>query len=133
MFQVNSAGHAKAYFRDSLSRADYYIEGQELNGTFNGKLAKQLGLEGQAVDRQSFEKLCDNINPKEGGSLTQRTVENRRVGYDISFHAPKSVSILHALTDNDTALDIFKISVHETMLEIEGDMQTRISLNTYCC
>lgn len=126
MFQSKTSGHAKSYFRDALSKADYYIEDQELNGMFNGRIAKQLGLEGQFVDKERFEKLCDNINPTNGDSLTQRTVKDRRVGYDISFHCPKSVSIYHALSDNDTALDLFKESVSETMTEMETAMQTRI-------
>ena len=126
MFQSQTAGHAKSYFREALSRADYYIESQELNGTFNGQIAKQLGLEGQLVDKETFEKLCDNINPKDGGTLTPRTVQDRRVGYDISFHAPKSVSIVHALSDDDSIMNVFKASVHDTMNEMELDMQTRI-------
>ncbi|MEM6813266.1 MAG: MobF family relaxase [Bacteroidota bacterium] len=126
MFQSKTAGHAKSYFRDALSKADYYIDDQELNGTFNGRIAKQLELEGQHVDKETFEKLCDNINPKYGGSLTPRTVKDRRVGYDISFHAPKSVSIVHALSEDDTVMNVFRNSVHETMNEIELDMQTRI-------
>ncbi|WP_281138389.1 MobF family relaxase [Winogradskyella sp. SYSU M77433] len=126
MFQSKTSGHAKSYFRDALSKADYYIEDQELNGRFNGRIAKQLDIEGQFVDKERFEKLCDNINPTNGNSLTQRTVKDRRVGYDISFHCPKSVSIYHALSDNDTALNLFKESVRETMVEMESAMQTRI-------
>ncbi|WP_136468930.1 MobF family relaxase [Flagellimonas onchidii] len=126
MFQSQTAGHAKSYFRDALSKADYYINDQELNGTFNGRIAHKLGLEGQLVNKETFEKLCDNINPKDGGSLTPRTVKDRRVGYDISFHAPKSVSIVHALSDDDKIMQAFKTSVHETMNEMELDMQTRI-------
>jgi conjugative relaxase-like TrwC/TraI family protein len=126
MYQSQTSAQAKNYFRDALSKADYYINDQELNGTFNGRIAKQLGIENQFIDKATFEKLCDNINPKDGGSLTPRTVNDRRVGYDISFHCPKSVSILHALSDNDNVLNSFRSSVHETMEEIENDMQTRI-------
>ena len=123
MFQSQTSAHAKSYFRDALSRADYYIKAQELNGTFNGGIARRLGLEGNLVDRQTFEKLCDNINPLDGSSLTPRTVKDRRVGYDISFHAPKSVSILHSLSDDDKVLEAFRSCVHETMNEMELDME----------
>lgn len=126
MFQSQTSAQAKDYFRDALSKADYYLEDQELNGTFNGKIAKRLGLEDQFIDKTTFEKLCDNINPKEGGSLTPRTDVNRRVGYDISFHCPKSVSILHALGQDKRVLKVFEESIYETMLDIEKDMQTRI-------
>ncbi len=126
MFQSQTSAQAKDYFRDALSKADYYLEDQELNGTFNGKIAKRLGLENQFIDKVNFEKLCDNINPSEGGSLTPRTDINRRVGYDISFHCPKSVSILHALSQDKRVLKVFEESVSETMLDIEKDVQTRI-------
>ncbi|WP_406684318.1 relaxase domain-containing protein [Seonamhaeicola sp. MEBiC1930] len=126
MFQSSTSAQAKDYFKDALAKADYYLEDQEVNGQFNGRIAKRLGLEGQTVDRAAFEKLCDNINPKDGGSLTPRTVANRRVGYDISFHCPKSVSILHALGEDKQVLSAFEQSVHETMLEMQEDMQTRV-------
>ena len=126
MFQSKTSAQAKNYFGSSLEKADYYFEGQEVNGVFNGKIAKRLGIEGQIVDRDTFNKLCDNINPQDGGSLTPRTVEDRRVGNDISFHAPKSVSILLALTDDEKVRRAFNESVYETMNEIETDMQTRI-------
>ncbi|WP_303316858.1 MobF family relaxase [Flavivirga abyssicola] len=126
MFQSSTSAQAKDYFKDALSKADYYLEDQEVNGQFNGRIAKRLGLEGKTVDKETFEKLCDNINPKEGGSLTPRTVDNRRVGYDISFHCPKSVSILHALGEEKRVLPAFEQSVHETMLEMQEDMQVRV-------
>ncbi len=126
MFQSSTSAQAKDYFKDALAKADYYLEDQEVNGQFNGKIAKRLGLEGYAVDRETFEKLCDNINPKDGGSLTPRTVSNRRVGYDISFHCPKSVSILHGLDGDKRVLLAFEQSVNETMLEMQEDMQVRV-------
>lgn len=126
MFQSSTPAQAKDYFKDALSKADYYLEDQEVNGRFNGRIAKRLGLDGKIVDKDSFEKLCDNINPKDGGSLTPRTVDNRRVGYDISFHCPKSVSILHALGEDKRVLKSFEQSVHDTMLEMQDDMQVRV-------
>lgn len=129
MFQSQTSGQAKGYFRDALSKADYYIEDQEHNGVFNGLIAKRLGIENQVIDKATFEKLCDNINPQTGKSLTPRTLDNRRVGYDISFHCPKSVSILHALGTDTRVLTSFEASVSETMREIESDMQTRIRLD----
>jgi conjugative relaxase-like TrwC/TraI family protein len=126
MFQSQTSAQAKNYFKDALSKADYYIEDQEMNGCFNGKLAKRLNIEGKRVDKDTFDKLCDNINPTTGESLTQRTVKDRRVGYDISFHCPKSVSILWGLTGEKKVLEAFEQSVQETMVDIEGDAQARI-------
>jgi conjugative relaxase-like TrwC/TraI family protein len=129
MFQSQTAEQAKAYFDKALSKADYYINDQELNGRFHGKLAERLGVRGELVEREIFHALCDNLHPTTGENLTPRTVNNRRVGYDISFHCPKSVSILHALGNDTRILDAFTNSVQSTMQEMEADMQTRVRVH----
>lgn len=126
MFQSQTVAQAKNYFASALSRADYYLEDQEMGGQYHGEIAKRLGLDGKHVDKASFEKLCDNINPQTGKNLTPRTVADRRVGYDISFHCPKSVSIVHALSGDRQILNAFENSVQATMNEMQADAQTRI-------
>ena len=84
-WDVTSASDAKNYYAASFSpdgkptRQDYYSEGQESPGRFGGKLAERLGLAGKPVDKETFDRLCDNINPATGESLTPRTNEARRV------------------------------------------------------
>lgn len=125
MIQSSSAGHAKAYFSEALARSDYYLEEQELSGHLQGKLADRLGLAGPAT-KESFFALCENRNPTTGDHLTPRTKEERTVGYDINFHCPKSVSIVHALSQDDHLLQAFQGSVAETMRDIEADSLTRV-------
>ena len=125
MIQSNNAAHAKAYFSQNLEKADYYINDQELKGHIRGKLAERLGLE-DVVTKDVFFDLCENRNPATGESLTPRTKEERRVGYDINYHAPKSVSIIHALSSDDHILKAFEAAVQETMLDIENDAKTRV-------
>lgn len=98
--QSASSAAAKSYYVSSLDREDYYSEGQEIVGAWGGRLAEKLGLSGQ-VERDAFNKLCDNLNPATGENLTARTNQNRRVGYDINFHCPKSVSVLFALSGDE--------------------------------
>lgn len=123
---TSSAG-AKSYYSSGLSREDYYTKGmeQEIIGEWGGKAATHLGLSG-TVTKEDFAKLCDNINPSTGEQLTARQSENRRVGYDINFHAPKSVSIVFALNQDEKIMSAFRDSVRETMGEMEKDMQTRV-------
>ena len=62
MIQSSSAAHAKAYFAEALSKADYYLEDQELNGKIQGKLAERLGVTGPAT-KETFFAFCENVNP----------------------------------------------------------------------
>ncbi len=123
--QSSSKTQAKNYFSDALSKSDYYLDNQELQGRYNGKLAERLKLE-EFATKETFFKLCDNIDPQTGKSLTPRSKEERTVGYDINFHCPKSISILHALAKDGHILEAFQNSVSETMQDIEADSKTRV-------
>lgn len=120
--QNTSADGAKRYF----STADYYAPGQqELKGVWRGKGALRLGLEG-TIKKDDWEALCDNRNPATGEKLTARQKSERRVGYDINFHVPKSVSLLYGITGDERILDAFRNSVNETMREMETETKTRV-------
>src|ERR1700674_4010676 len=121
--QQASAAGAKRYY----ATADYYSEGQELVGSWGGKGASRLGLEG-TVDQFSFERLCDNLDPRTGNPLTVRTRTDRTVGYDFTFSVPKSVSLLYAMSGDQDILEAFRASVDETMREIEAEMKTRVRM-----
>src|ERR1700678_2882872 len=116
-----SAKDAKRYY----ATADYYSEGQEIIGLWGGKGAEKLGLSG-TVDKGSFERLCDNLDPRTGEQLTVRTRTERTVGYDFTFSVPKSVSLLYALSGDKGILEAFRDSVDETMREMEAEMKTRV-------
>jgi conjugative relaxase-like TrwC/TraI family protein len=119
--QQDSAKDAKRYY----ATADYYSEGQEIVGSWGGKGASRLGLEG-TVDKFSFDRLCDNLDPRTGKPLTVRTRTERRVGYDFTFSVPKSVSLLYAMSGDQDILEAFRSAVAETMREIEAEMKTRV-------
>lgn len=119
--QQDSAKDAKRYY----ATADYYSERQELIGSWGGKGASLLGLEG-TVDRFSFERLCDNLDPRTGRPLTAHTRSERTVGYDFTFSVPKSVSLLYAMSGDQDILEAFRAAVDETMREIEAEMKTRV-------
>ena len=119
--QQDCSSAAKRYY----ASADYYSEGQEIVGAWGGLAAQQLGLEG-VVDRESFDRLCDNLDPRTGKQLTARTRSDRTVGYDFTFSVPKSVSLLYALSGDRDILGAFRSAVDETMRDIESEMKTRV-------
>jgi conjugative relaxase-like TrwC/TraI family protein len=121
--QQNSGAAAKKYY----ATADYYSEGQEIVGSWGGNGASQLGLEG-TVDKFSFERLCDNLDPRTGKPLTVLTRTERRVGYDFTFSVPKSVSMLYAMSGDEDIMDTFRDAVAESMREIEAEMKTRVRM-----
>lgn len=125
MIQSQSAKNAKAYFDESLAKSDYYLNDQELPGLFLGQIKSRMGLDDTAT-REVFQQLCDNINPVTGKRLTPRSKANRTVYYDINFHVPKSVSVLHVLTKDNHIIEAFQKSVRFTMQKIEKDVKTTV-------
>jgi conjugative relaxase-like TrwC/TraI family protein len=117
---------AKDYFTAHLSRSDYYMrDEQEVAGQWHGRGAELLGLSG-TVDKDSYFRLCENINPMTGEQLTPRVKADRRVLYDFTFDAPKSVTLAYELGGDERVLDAFRESVKETMGEMEDAMQARV-------
>jgi len=125
IYECKNRDQAKSYYTEGLSREDYYSKGQEIPGQWRGIGADRLGLSGP-VDKKAFHLLCENRDPSHGNQLTPRMSEKRRVGYDINFNAPKSLSIIHAIGGDTKILEAFQESVRETMELIEKNMQTRV-------
>jgi conjugative relaxase-like TrwC/TraI family protein len=113
---------ARSYYTKS---ADYYSEGQELVGSWRGKAARMLGLEGD-VQQADWDALCQNLHPATGEKLTPRLKSERTVGYDFNFHVPKSVSLLYATTRDERILEAFRDSVDYTMRDMEAEIETRV-------
>jgi conjugative relaxase-like TrwC/TraI family protein len=124
--QQKSAHGAKSYFEEGLAREDYYTQ-DAIVGQWHGRGAERLGLVGE-IQREAFLKMCDNLDPNTGQTLTARTRTDRTVGYDMNWHAPKSVSLLYTLTRDQRILAAFQAAVRDTMQELEGDVKTRVRL-----
>jgi len=127
-----SSTSAKDYFANSLSCGDYYLKDGsqevEIVGHWHGNLAEKLGLQGN-ITQEQFNALADNVNPETGEKLTARNTANRIAGYDFTFNAPKSLSILYEITQDERLLNVFRDSVTKTMSHIEADMETRVRKN----
>ena len=95
-------GHL-GYFLD-LAREDYQERGGERPGYWIGKGAQEFGLEGE-VGRDALYNLFDGLSPEGSRRLTQTQIRedraDHRSGWDLTYSAPKSVSILWALGSPD--------------------------------
>jgi conjugative relaxase-like TrwC/TraI family protein len=94
---VKNAAHAESYF----TKEDYYI-GKNRTGASQwwGTGARELGLEGR-VDTETFGRLARGELP-DGTELPCKKGGQRRAATDLTFSAPKSVSIealVHGRTD----------------------------------
>lgn len=105
--------------------ADYYQAGQGIIGSWGGKGATRLGLDG-IVDVRCFRRLCDNLDPKTGHRVTVRTYRRRTVGYTFRFSASKSVSLLHGVTGDRAIVDAFRGAVSDSMCEMERELKARV-------
>jgi conjugative relaxase-like TrwC/TraI family protein len=121
-----SATEAKDYYTRQLAPSDYYTNDMaEMPGQWHGLGSELLGLKGD-VQQKDFFALCDNLNPETGKNLTRNKQAERRVLYDFTFDAPKSVSLAYELGGDERVLEAFQTSVSETMNEMEGAMMTRV-------
>lgn len=129
-----SAAAAKKYYSEMYysegqqATLSYYEEKDQAIGTWHGKAAEQLGLKG-SIHKDDFGNLCDNINPITGEQLTERNNLERRVGYDFTFNASKSVSLAYTFANDNEKKQIltaFQQSVKEAMLEVENGIQARV-------
>ncbi len=114
----------EAYYEQQVARGldDYYAGRGESPGLWAGGGASGLGLVGVVGDRD-LGTLLRGVNPASGSTLRapvrERTINVRTLdvesgdwrevqkrlapvsGYDLVFSCPKSVSLLHALTDDE--------------------------------
>lgn len=97
------SGGQGAYYA-GLAREDYYLAGGEPRGLWLGTGAGRVGLNGE-VRNDEFLEIFDGFH--RGERLVQNAgKENHRPGWDLTFSAPKSVSVAWSQADPEIALEI---------------------------
>lgn len=98
----------------------YYTGSGEAPGKWTGATAELLDLNGR-VDAESLRALLAGRHPITGEKLVaqQRTVP----GFDLTFRAPKSVSLVWALADDHTSLEVRQ--AHDTAVAAALDYVER--------
>jgi conjugative relaxase-like TrwC/TraI family protein len=120
-------GDAESYFDEHLSQNDYYAAGEIRPGQWIGAGAERLGLK-NAVTREQFHALCENQNPETGERLTQRQLKEgqRRVFYDFTCSAPKSVSVLAVTLADERLVTAHAEATRIAFRELETFAATRV-------
>lgn len=98
MLSVKSLGTADsgiAGYYEHLAVDDYYQAGSEPPGQWQGRLAGVLGLAGEVRSGQ-LRQLFEGVDPISGRALAANAGEHHKAGWDATFSAPKSVSVLWA-------------------------------------
>ncbi|MBL8777543.1 MAG: relaxase domain-containing protein [Acidimicrobiales bacterium] len=93
------AGLAEDRERPGLGRGpvDYYLDPDEPPGRWWGRGQAGLDLDG-AVTGEQLRAVLDGSHPSTGRQLGRRFGDSSARGFDATFSAPKSVSVLWALT-----------------------------------
>ncbi len=139
-----SSGQAQAYHKEEFANAkeNYYTEGEQVRGQWQGQLAERWGLTGD-VNEEQFARLSEGQHPATGEQLvrhqTAREYENgrgemvrsmeHRAGWDATFSAPKSVSLTALVGGDDRIREAHRESVTVALNEMERYVQGRIGGN----
>ncbi|HDQ0502252.1 TPA: conjugative transfer relaxase/helicase TraI [Escherichia coli] len=119
---VKSAGSAGNYYTD---KDNYYVLGS-MGERWAGKGAEQLGLQG-SVDKDVFTRLLEGKLP-DGADLSrmQDGSNKHRPGYDLTFSAPKSVSMMAMLGGDKRLIDAHNQAVDFAVRQVEALASTRV-------
>jgi conjugative relaxase-like TrwC/TraI family protein len=136
MLTIRAMSNGQGYSARHLEHSDYYAEGERVIGQWQGRGAVMLGLSGD-VQSDQFEAIRQGIDPQTGEFLRQRQSADRLAAdgstqsrgrnlYDFTFSAPKSVSILAGLADDERLLHAHRKAVTEALQELESHTATRV-------
>ena len=106
MMSISKMGAGTEGYYLRLAREDYYARGSEPPGRWAGAGAVDLGFVG-VVEPDDLRSLVEGVHPGTGKPLVQSAGSKRhQSGWDLTFSAPKSVSVLWGLGDEATRLRV---------------------------
>jgi Ti-type conjugative transfer relaxase TraA len=108
---AKDAAGVASYPDESKSKAvgsieDYYSQGNaKTPSVWMGSAAAELGLSGP-VNREDHMRTLQGLDPRSGQGLVQGSGASRKYAVDLTFSAPKSVSIAWAIGGEETRAGI---------------------------
>ena len=139
MLTIRAMSGGAGYAQRHLEHSDYYDEHRRVQGEWHGQGAGLLGLRGE-VTREQFEAVREGLHPETGEFLRPRHSADRisldgseqskgRSLYDLTFSAPKSVSIQALVGGDERLVAAHDRAVRETLVEAESHSATRVRLS----
>ena len=139
MLTIRAMAGGTGYAQRHLENSDYYDKHRRVQGEWQGRGAELLELRGD-VTRQQFEAVREGLHPATGEFLRPRHGADRasndgseqskaRSLYDMTFSAPKSVSIQALVGGDDGLVAAHDKAVREALMEGENHAATRVRLN----
>lgn len=124
---ISARGGAKSAlsYYSHLSADNYYTRDGEPPGRWAGEGAERLSLE-EPVTRAEFEAALTGLDPKTQARLAALGGQNKThsAGWDMTFSAPKSVSVMWALSEKDVRERIEKAHVKAVLKATKSLEQT---------
>lgn len=127
------------YAQRHLEHSDYYDEHRRVQGEWQGRGAELLGLRGK-VTREQFEAVREARHPETAEFLRPRHSVDRvnavgseqskaRSLHDLTFSAPKSVSVQAMVGSGERLIAAHDRAVREALAEAENHAGARVRLN----
>lgn len=122
--QTVSAGMATTYY----NKDNYYTKDLSSLDSWQGAISKKLDLENTKIEPQNFDSFIKKMTERNGGNDNKK-----RVGIDLTFSCPKSISLALA-KDDETKKDMIEAqqkAVTETLdfIEKNGGFTFRVTKN----
>ena len=114
--KVGMSAGQQLYYEEQVAKGaeDYYAGRGEAPGRWTGRGAGLLGLSGQ-LDAERLKAMMDGRHPVTGERLASRSGNVSTAAIDMTFSAPKSVSVLFAI--GDTELSRALVEAHEEAVD----------------
>ena len=138
MLTIRAMTGGTGYAERHLQHSDYYDENHRVSGAWHGQGAQLLGLQGE-VKSDQFEAVREGLHPQTGDYLRPRHSADRldeqgntqtkaRSLYDLTFSAPKSISIQAVVGGDERLIAAHDKSVQVALAEGELYAATRVRL-----
>jgi len=128
----------EGYAQRHLQQSNYYDQNRTVEGKWHGRGAELLGLKGEVTSGE-FEAVRQGLDPQTGEFFRQRHGADRiasngeeqskaRSLYDMTFSAPKSVSVMAIVGGDERLVAAHETAVREALEQAEKYSATRVRL-----